>query len=199
VEEFQGGLAIAIVSASTLGVGGLELGLASGSAKLAPLFTATAGARAAGGAVNGALSQFVQGGDVPQIIIGAGVNALVSAANPFSFIGGTAVGQAAPTFANVVTGGLNSLTANIGTQATGLGVLGTAVPINYGFANLPGWVIENRLWGMVAWLLDGVFMIAGAGLLGLLGGRLAAFLIVKKFGWMTEDEVRDFSKRDPGI
>ena len=74
-----------------------------------------------------------------------------------------------------------------------------SVPFDYLIARLPSSVLENRLWGTVAWFADGALMIAGATVLGILGGRLAAYLIVKQLGWMTAEEFREFSGRDPGI
>ena len=76
------------------------------------------------------------------------------------------------------------------------------IPIEWGvIANLPIWLDpeSGRPWYTIAGIASMIVCIAGAGVLGLLGGRLWGWLVVKKFRWMTEEEVREFSKRDPGI
>jgi len=76
------------------------------------------------------------------------------------------------------------------------------IPTEWGlFANISIWLNgqNSRLAYLAAVLVDGAFMLAGLIVVGLLGGRLWGWLVVKKFKWMTQEEVREFSKRDPGI
>jgi hypothetical protein len=44
-------------------------------------------------------------------------------------------------------------------------------------------------------ILTGVGMVVVAGL----GQRLWRYLVVRKLGWMTDEEVEEFWKRDPGF
>jgi hypothetical protein len=49
------------------------------------------------------------------------------------------------------------------------------------------------MWGSI------VLGLIGAGIGFASGQRLWRYLVVKKFGWMTDKEVDEFDKRDPGF
>jgi hypothetical protein len=68
-------------------------------------------------------------------------------------------------------------------------------------ANLPAWLDpRDDRWHYVAALVPHILCIGvGTWRIGLLGGRLWAYLVVKKFGWMTDEQVEEFSRRDPKI
>jgi hypothetical protein len=180
------GLTLAAAGGAAVAVGGSELaGVATMAPELLPAITnllkSAAGAKAIGGALSGGISQAVQGGDAGQIVVGAGVNAVVSAASPFSFIGGTALGQAAPTFAKIASGGLNSLSANVVAQGTAFALHGTApnptgtVVSTAGGAFFAGVTAATPAVGIGANVVYGVAKGANSGLLGGATGSIVRF------------------------
>jgi hypothetical protein len=69
------------------------------------------------------------------------------------------------------------------------------VPVQWGYASPPAWLNHRTAEGLK--LVGGVLGLALGGLLGIGGGKLSHHLVVHKFGWMTEEQVRRFNARTP--
>lgn len=68
------------------------------------------------------------------------------------------------------------------------------------FAEPPDWLrSENHSLFSSIKLCSAVFALAGAAAAMALAQRLWRYLMVRKLGWMTDKEVDEFWKRDPGF
>ena len=76
-----------------------------------------------------------------------------------------------------------------------------SLPRSHGvFPEPPDWLMSysETMYGAVK-VGSGILLIVGMVVVTLLGQRLWRYLVVRKLGWMTDEEVEAFWKRDPGF